>query len=55
VGRWGGGEGREAMSTAVIVVVSDELAARSCSALSCTAMATVPRASRDVGGQATVV
>jgi hypothetical protein len=35
--------------------VSDELAARGCSALSCTAMATVPRASRDVGGQATVV
>jgi hypothetical protein len=35
--------------------VSDELAAHSCSALSCTAMATVPRVSRDIGGQATVV
>jgi hypothetical protein len=43
------------MSTAVVVAVSDELAARSCSALSCTATATVPRVSRDVGGQATVV
>jgi hypothetical protein len=52
VGRWGG---REAMSMAVIVAVSDELAAHGCSALSCTATATVPRASRDVGGQATVV
>jgi hypothetical protein len=60
VGRWGGGEagrrgGGEVMSMAVVVVVSDELAACGCSALSCTAMATVPRASRDVGGQATVV
>jgi hypothetical protein len=48
-------EGGEAMSTAVVVVVSDELAAHGCSALSCTATATVPRVSRDVGGQATVV
>jgi hypothetical protein len=47
--------GGEAMSMAVVVAVSDELAARGCSALSCTATATVPRASRDVGGQATVV
>jgi hypothetical protein len=51
-GRWGGGE---AMLMAVVVAVSDEPAARGCSALSCTATATVPRASRDVGGQATVV
>jgi hypothetical protein len=35
--------------------VSDELAAYGCSALSCTAMTTVSRASRDIGGQATVV
>ena len=60
VGRWGGGEvgrwgGGEAMLMAVVVAVSDELAARGCSALPCTATATVPRASRDVGGQATVV
>jgi hypothetical protein len=52
VGRQGGGE---AMLMAVVVAVSDELAARGCSALSCTATATVPRVSRDVGGQATVV
>jgi hypothetical protein len=52
-GREGGGS--EAMSTAVVVAVSDELAARGCSTLSCTATATVPRVSRDVGGQATVV
>jgi hypothetical protein len=39
----------------VVVVVSDELAACSCSALSCIAMAMVFRVSRDVGWQATVV
>jgi hypothetical protein len=35
--------------------VSEELAAHGCSALSCTAMAIVPRVSRNIGGQATVV